>query len=188
MVKFYDSKIYKVDRSTDLRLEVSDSPDMSCASQNSECTGEIDSSCKHTNVYQVPPKSVFPVTSTPIKSQIIIMLSKENTFSSDESETLSVGSEPQNFPFGNVNMNIDDIEIEIVEDLNKDPLPTCFWPLGDEDRKIATLKFNLVINAKTHPVRQTGFGEIIAQPPLIFTGAHADGACLFHSLSILLTG
>ena len=28
LVKFYDSKIYKVDRSTDLRLEVPDSPDM----------------------------------------------------------------------------------------------------------------------------------------------------------------
>ena len=126
MVKFYDSKIYKVDRSTDLRLEVPDSPDMSCASQDSECTGKIDSSCKCTNVYQVPPKSVFPITSTPIKSQIIIMSSKENVFSSDESETLSVGSEPENFPFGNVNMNIDDIEREIVEDLNEDPLPPVF--------------------------------------------------------------
>ena len=139
-------------------------------------------------MYQVPPKSVFPLTSTPIKSQIIIMSSKENAFSSDESEMLSVGSEPQNFPFWNVNMNIDDVEIEIVEDLNEDPLPTCFWPLGDDNRKIAALKFNLVINAKTHPVRQTGFGEIISQPPLIFTSTHADGACLFYSLSILLTG
>ena len=190
-VRFYDSKIYKVDRSTNLNLEVPEIPDMSCATQNSECTdssGDIDSSCKCTNVYQVPQKSIFPVTSMPIKLQIIIMSSKENAFSSDELEVLSVGSEPLNFPFGNINMNIDDIEIEIVEVLNEDPLPTHFWPLGDDNRKIAALKFNLVINAKTHPVRQTGFGEIISQPPLIFTRAHGDGACPFHSLSILLTG
>ena len=86
-------------------------------------------------------------------------------------------------------MNIDDIKIEIVEDLNDDPLPIHFWPLGEDDRQIAAMsKFSLVINSKTHPVRQSGFGEIISQPPPISIKACGDGACLFNSFSILLTG
>ena len=52
------------------------------------------------------------------------MSSKDMAFSSDESETLSVGTEPMNDPLGNV--NIDDIKIEIVEDLNDDHLPILF--------------------------------------------------------------
>ena len=57
------------------------------------------------------------MTSTPIKSQIIIMSSQEMAPSSDEPETIDVGTEeiPKN-PFGN--FNVDDIPIEIVDDLN----------------------------------------------------------------------
>ena len=134
--------------------------------QESEMSFDFDDSCKCTNVYQSTGKESLPMTSTPIKSQIVIMSSKEMAFSSDESETLSVGTEPMNFPLGNV--NIDDIEIEIVEDLNDDHLPIHFWPLGEDDRKVAAMKFSLVINSKTHPVKQSGFGEIISKPPAHF--------------------
>ena len=57
LVKFYDSKINKVDRSTNLNLKVPKIPDMSCAMQNFECTEssvKINSSCKCRNVYQGP--------------------------------------------------------------------------------------------------------------------------------------
>ena len=57
------------------------------------------------------------MTSTQIKSQIIIVSSQEMALSSDESETIDVDTEeiPSN-PFSN--MNVDDIPIEIVDDLN----------------------------------------------------------------------
>ena len=58
-----------------------------------------------------------PVTSTPIKSQIVIVSIQEMALSSDESETIDVGTEEiPNNPFSN--MNVDDIPIEIVDDLN----------------------------------------------------------------------
>ena len=50
------------------------------------------------------------------------------------------------------------------------------------------MKFSLVINSNTHPVRQSGIREIIAKPPPISTKASGNGACLFNSFSILLTG
>ena len=70
--------------------------------------------------------------------------------------------EKTNCPLGNV--NIGNIKIEIVKDLNDDEIPIRFWPLGDDDRKIAAMKFSLVINSKTHPVRQCGFREIVSKP------------------------
>ena len=57
-----------------------------------------------------------PVTSTPIKSQIVIMSSQEMPPSSDESETIDVAVERN--PFGD--MNVDEILIEIVDDLNNE--------------------------------------------------------------------
>ena len=126
------------------------------------------------------------MTSTPIKSQIVMMPSTEIAFSSDEFETLSVSTDNYINPL--MNLKVDNIEIEIVEDLNDNELPTRFWPLGDEDRKIATLKFSLVINSQTHPLRHSGFGQITSKPPPISIKARSDGACLFNTFSILLSG
>ena len=126
------------------------------------------------------------MTPTPIKLQIVIMPSSEIAFSSDESETLSIGTNNYINPL--MNLNVDDIEIESVEDLNDNELATRFWPLGDEDRKIATLKFTLVIYSQTHPLRHSGFGQIISKPPPISIKARSDGACLFNMFSILLSG
>ena len=57
------------------------------------------------------------MTSTPIKYQITIVSSQEMPLSSDESDTICVGTEeiPYN-PFGN--MDVDQILIEIIDDLN----------------------------------------------------------------------
>ena len=58
-----------------------------------------------------------PVTSTPIKYQITIVSSQEMPPSSDESETIDVGTEEiPNNPFGD--MDVDQILIEILDDLN----------------------------------------------------------------------
>ena len=66
-------------------------------------------------------QSCTPLTSTSVKSQIVIMSSHEMPPSSDDSETIDVGIEfpthwPQN-PFPNV--HVGDIPIEIVDDLNE---------------------------------------------------------------------
>ena len=73
-------------------------------------------SCECAREYQ-PSKSPVPLTSTPVKSQIVIMSSQEMPPSLDESKTIDVvGSEVCNNPFGD--MNVEDIPIEIVDDLN----------------------------------------------------------------------
>ena len=114
------------------------------------------------------------------------MSSKEMAFSSDKSNTISVGTELSTFPL--CVLNVDDIEIEIVDDLNEVEIPVRFWLLGNDDRRIAALKFNLMMNSKSHPVRCSSFVEIISKPPPILVKSKPDGACLFNSLSILLTG
>ena len=142
-----------------------------------------------------------PLTSTPIKSQIVIMSSHEMPPSSDDSETIDVGIEfptnaPQN-PFHNVNM--DDIPIEIVDDLNDTchdvtvtsvikGQPVIFSPLNDEERRVKALKFSLVISPTTHHVKYTGVSNSLPHPPCITTRATGNGACLFNSFSLLMCG
>ena len=187
LLQFYENKIYKVDLSTPLSPQNLEAiPSTSCGKQESEISFDFDGSCKYTDVYQGTCNESVPMTSTPIKLQIVNMSSKDKAFSSNKSEMLNVGTEPMNFLLGNVNK--DDIEIEIVEDLNDNHLPIHFWPLGEVDRKVAAMTFSLVINSKTYPVRQSGFGEIISKPPPISIRAHDNGACLFNSFSILLSG
>ena len=72
--------------------------------QGSDVEGDIDStesdvfenvasSCQHISVYGTSPvKSKLPRTSTPVKSQLVIMSSTEMPFSSDDSFTLNVGT------------------------------------------------------------------------------------------------
>ena len=114
LVQFYSSKIDRVDQSTPLTPDKFESiPNTSCADQEYDMSFDFYDSCKCTNVYQSTGKESMPITSTPIKSQIVIMSSKDTPFSSDELETLSVGTEQMNCPLGKV--NIDDIKIEIVD-------------------------------------------------------------------------
>ena len=71
-------------------------------------------------------------------------------------------------------------------------LPTTpsvyFKPLNDDDWKIAGMKFNLVISEKSHKVEDRGVGNLCASPPVITLLAQGNGACLFNSFSMLLTG
>ena len=152
-------------------------------------------------------KTTLPTTSTPkkfgenISSQIIIISSKELPLSSDELSSIDVGTEAPSRvnPWGD--MNVPDIPIEIVDHLSDiecdedattvqrtDKTPLYFKPMNDDDRKIAALKFNLVINAQTHPVQFQGAGKMCPCPPLITQSAKANGACLFNSFLMLLAG
>ena len=148
-----------------------------------------------------PSKTGTPLTSTPVKSQIIIASSKEMPPSSDESDTVDVCgpeiSKTKN-PFGD--MNVFDIPIEIVDDFNdisgvdvtvtevQGPPICLFTPLSDEDWVSVAIKFSLVINSKSHPVTNFGIGKVMSNPPTVSISACANGACLFNSFSLLLTG
>ena len=50
------------------------------------------------------------------------------------------------------------------------------------------MKFNLVINGKTHPVKFIGYGKLCPYPPVITQAAKLNGACLFNSFAMLLAG
>ena len=81
LVWFYESKIYKVDQSTVTNANNFVSVEESCGScdpiQESEMSFEFDDSCKCTNIYHSTPKESLPLTSSPIKLQIVIMPSKD---------------------------------------------------------------------------------------------------------------
>ena len=88
------------------------------------------------------------------------------------------------------------MSIEIVDDLNdewqsgadncKCPV-TYFNPLTDIDWYQAVLKFNIKLGP-SHVVKTSGNGTVCYTPPEIFIEALGNGACLFNSVSILLTG
>ena len=163
-----------------------------------EYSSDEKSNCKRTKIYE-PNESSTPVTSTPIKLQIIIMSSKEMPPSSDESERINVGTNDLQNVFGNI--NVDEIQIEIVDDLmnsteydsddtiiltgTKQSVDFYFNPLNDEDRHLAALKFSLVITGKTHPVYTKGVGMKLKIPPTVTIKAHGNGACLFNSFALL---
>ena len=124
------------------------------------------------------------------------MSSQELPPSSDESETIDVGVETN--PLGD--MNVNEILIEIVDDLNNESgvdvtvtavegPPLClFTPVSDDEHIAAAMKFSLVINAKSHPVMYCGIGEKMSNPPTVTVSALGNGACLFNSFSLLLSG
>ena len=128
------------------------------------------------------------------------MSSKELPVSSDESSTIDVGCEPMPSPINPWgDMNVDDIPLKIVDhfsdsetdivitDVSKKP-SVIFNPLTYEDHKFATMKFNLVISEKSHWVEYNNIGKLCASPPVITQSTRGNGACIFNSYSMLLTG
>ena len=197
LVKFYENKGSYQKKATTLNNHLADvDKSFDPLSSMNDSDSDSSSNCKRMRSYQ-PTSHV--VTSTPIKSQIIIMSSKEMPPSSDESEMIDVASE-MSIPFGNI--NVDEIPIEIVDDLmdiqqdNSEIQVTdlqsnpyiIYEPLDDEDQIKAVLKFNLVINSNTHPVKHYGVGDRLSSPPTVTISAKGNGVCLFNSLSLLLTG
>ena len=148
--------------------------------------------CTHAHVYETKN----PKTSTPVKlDQIFIASGQEVPLSSDESETLDVGIEPN--PWGEI--PVSEIPIEIVDNLNEsssttqvekvDAAPVVYFtPLNDEDGIVAGLRFNLVLKTETHKVVNVGMGLPCKFLPEITVASCGDSACLFNSMSILMSG
>ena len=112
LVKFYEKKgSYQKKRTTINNHSPDVDKSFDPLSSMNDSDSDSSSNCKKMRSYQ--PTSHI-VTFTPIKSQIIIMSSKEMPPSSDESEMIDVCSEMSN-PFGNI--NVDEIPIEIVDHL-----------------------------------------------------------------------
>ena len=98
--------------------------------------------------------------------------------SSDESETIDVGLESSENPFGD--MNVDEIPIEIVDDLldttndlhvtrvNNNTTQLIYRLLNDDDRHIAALHFNLVTHSDTHPVKHYGVDKLLKSPSTVY--------------------
>ena len=94
LVHFYDDKLYKVNTKGQVDGESfsgNGTNDKMSYCSDLESEGSNITSCKRAREYQ-PHKNVGPLTSTPVKSQIIIASSKEMPPSSDESETIDVCS------------------------------------------------------------------------------------------------
>ena len=94
------------------------------------------------------------------------------------------------------NIPLDEMSIEIVDDLNDEwqtgvenckPPVRYFNPLTDVDWYQAALNFNIKLGP-SHMVKTSGTGTVCHTPPEIFIEATANGACLFNSASILITG
>ena len=60
--------------------------------------------------------------------------------------------------------------------------------MTDYERRVAALKFILVITGTSHPVTYTGVGKLLSSTPVITRSALGNGVCLFNSFSMLLTG
>ena len=202
LVLFHEKKRFKTNDKGEI-VEVSESDaelsDVPMSNENIMCHVNNDTdtmsdspTCTRAHVYH----PTNPKTSTPVKSkQIIIASGQEVPVSSDESETIDVGVE-QN-PWGEI--LVSEIPIEIVDNLNESSLSAkvehidagpvvYFTPLNDQDRINVGLKFNLVFKTETHKVVNFGIGLPCKSPPEITIESCGDGACLFNSMSILLSG
>ena len=200
LVHFFEKETYK---SNGMNSEIQKlSSDVESIESDDDISSNSGETCQ-----RVFGKMTLPTTCTPkmsgddISSQIIIISSKELPVSSDESSSIDVGSEgPSRVnPWGV--MDVQDIPIEIVDHLSDmecdedavivhstDKTPLYFKSMHDDDRKIAALKFNLVINAQTQAVQFQGAGKMCPCPPVITQSAKANGACLFNLFLMLLAG
>ena len=203
LVWFYDKSVYRTDGMSSVILSTcsdaeSDEPGNTQQSQD----GTSSETCQRVHTQDSQMKtSTSKKDKGSISSQIVIISSKELPVLSDDSSTIDVSIDeappsPIN-PRGN--MNVNDIPIEIVDhfsdtkqemlitDVTKKP-SVYFKPLNDDDCKIASMKFNLVISEKSHKVEYRGVGNMCASPSVITLSAQGNGACLSNSFSMLLTG
>ena len=200
LVCFYEDKLYQVNKKGQLngeqdtdtvcnssQEEMSTVPnstqeDISSDSDSQVEVGYESTSCEGVHVYSNQTNQNH-MTSTPIKSQIVIESSQEMLLSSDNSETIDVvGVDTASNPFGD--MDVNDIPIEIVDNFNDEseltvtkvkPPPVCIFRLiSDQDCVRAAMKFSLVINPKSHPVRFVGVGDKMSDPPTVTESAHGN--------------
>ena len=130
---------------------------------------------------------------TPIQSQLVVIPSKDGACSitSEESSLIGVGVDN---PWGNIDVN--DIPMELVSDpiasdneviISTDKQIEKVEPLSESNRKRIAMKFNFFVSS-IYKVEYTGNGNHCTSPPIIRQKATGNGACLFNSFSILLSG
>ena len=69
LVKFYEDKLYKVNHVSSMVLDESEVQEQNV--QETDKSSDFDESCKCTDLYDFSQNSQCPITSTPIKSQIV---------------------------------------------------------------------------------------------------------------------
>ena len=110
-MKFYDNKGSHVNKNARIDSDCTDDR-QSSSSDMETCDSEFD--CKWAKVYNQCDK-IKVKTSMPIKSQIVVMSSREMPPSSDESDTIDVSTDSVQELFGNI--KVEPILVEIMDDL-----------------------------------------------------------------------
>ena len=142
LIQFNEHTKYKLNNNGDIcNVGLSDeacSSESEISEHEKEMMNEL--TCQRSNQFESNmPNEFGPKTSTPVKSQqIIIMSSQEQPVSSDESVTIDVVNENHNKVTNLHDIPLSEMSIEIVDELGDviDPvLPVVlFNPLTDEDR------------------------------------------------------
>lgn len=60
--------------------------------------------------------------------------------------------------------------------------------MNNDDHKQVGMKFDLALNNTDHILKYHSDGNSLPNPPVVTIDLKGDGACLFNSLSILLSG
>lgn len=163
-----------------------------------DADSEREERCSRSSQFDTAIGKNGPISSNEIApGQIIIIDSKDGAFSSDDNSMLvdvvNVSS-PNNF-IGETGDNLSGLQF--VSDLHNEdelsfvselaPGPVFFKPLSLEEIKSATDA--LFIKPKLgNQIPFRGIGEIFSGPPVVTTEAKPNGACLFNSVSLFLTG
>ena len=205
LIWFHEDKLYKLDEKSkvtfdsdeDVELGVLEDGHLSQSNSDNDFPSDTEC-CQRMKNYAA---SKAPLTSTPIKSQLVIVSSTEMPLSSDDSETIDVSNERADSvltPWGD--LNVDEIPLEIVDDLHQTGNSDLtivgeesknehqFIPHNNNDQKQLGLKFGLALNNTNHLLHFKGVGKHLPNPPVVTISAKPDGGYLFNSLSILLSG
>lgn len=162
------------------------------------------SSCQRSNptTESKPKNTTTDSRSVPVSGQIIIIPSTDQYVGSSDDSILDVGidnvmSTPKKNPWGD--MDVNEIPIEIVDNLydsfdssmnSEIQVPkTKFVPLNAQQRSIASGKLCVRVRDNDTYVQNRGIGEFFDNNgPVVSIQAAANGACLFNTISLLLTG
>lgn len=193
-------------------MSVADTENEKYSDTESE-TFEFDT-CQRSSGLSKPSQKVHKdEESIPVSGQIIIMPSQEQSPCSSDESMIDVGQEyntvPQTKnPWGDI--NVDDIPIEIVDDLfdgnesdsddseadeeiqveepGWEKCRVTFNPLTDSERIAAAATMFVRLKVQHDSVNFRGSGNVFPKEPVVSIQAKPDGACLFNSISLFLTG
>ena len=91
-------------------------------------------------------------------------------------------------PIEIVDQKVDSESGDVVITGENKGIEVRFLPLNHLEWKPAALKFSLILDPRDHVVEYLGINTVLPKPPIVTLKAKANGACLFNTLSILLSG